>query len=287
MDERKLFQDADKVWYTYSDVLARLKAVGAHDCDMLFVHTDIMFGIPAREIKRREYLDALSEALISLKVPTLLLPTFTFSFPNHEVYDVKNSKTSMGVLLEHMRKRPETVYRTLDPLLSISIIGKNAELFHGLGHDSLGENSAFERIHKQGGAKFLIFGGEFGESLTYVHHVEKMLEVPYRYDQSFIGTIIDGEGREYESTQSIHTACGGVLPRCFYEIEEDMVASGSMKRARLGDGKLVCVDEAEVYDEIVRRIGENGSYFLEKPFTFEDLKHEYKYGRNGEKVTHC
>ncbi|MDO5111465.1 MAG: AAC(3) family N-acetyltransferase [Clostridia bacterium] len=285
--ERKLFEDADKICYTDADVLSRLKAVGAHDCDMLFVHTDIMFGIPNRDMKRREYLDALSEVLLSLNVPTLLLPTFTFSFPNHEVYDVRSSKTSMGVLLEHMRKRSEVVYRTLDPLLAVSVIGRGAGAFYDLGRDSLGENSAFDRVHQNGGAKFLIFGGELGESLTYVHHVEKMLDVPYRYDQPFTGRVIDADGREYETTQSIHTACGGVQPCNFYHFEEDLADRGLLRRERLGDSKVICVEEAVVYREVAAKLAQNMSYFLGQPFTEADLRHEYKYGRNGEKVTHC
>lgn len=284
---QELFVASDGSVLTAGTVLDKLRAVGAEDCEILYVHSELMFGTPCHGLKRKELLQALSEVFLELHVKTLLLATYTFSFANHEPYDVNNSKTSMGVLLEYMRKLPQVVCRSEDPLLSVALIGEDKELLKDLPHHSLGADSVFDRIHRNGKAKFLIFGGEMGESLTCIHHVEKMLNVPYRYDQYFTGTIIAADGSEREETWSIQTACGGVLPRNFYEIEEDLVAQGRMKREKLGDGKVACVDEAVFYQAVVDRIGRNGCYFLKKPYTPADLTHEYKYGKNGERVTHC
>lgn len=283
----EMYQSAGGSWVTAGEIRDKLLEVGAADCDTLFVQTEIMFGIPSRKLKRKELLGLLSDILLSLGVKSLILATFTYSFANHEPYDVKESKTSMGALLEYMRKLPEVSYRTEDPLLSFTVIGEGKEQFYDLEHRSLGPGSAFDRLHNQKNVKFLMFGGEFGESFTYVHHVEKMLEVPYRYDQSFTGEIIDADGNTRTETWSIHTACGGIEPRCFYDLEEELVAAGIMKRARLGDGKLSCVPEAEVYQAITDKIRENPTFFLVRPYTEEDLVHEYKYGKNGERVTHC
>ena len=283
----QLFQASNGDWVTAGELRQKLTEVGADDCDILFIQTEIMFGMMNRQIKRREMLNILSEILLDLKVKTLALATFTYSFPNNEDYDVANSKTSMGALLEHMRKLPQAVYRTEDPLLSITLIGEDVEAFHTLSHQSLGPDSAFDVLHRQKNVKFLMFGGEFGESFTYVHHVEKMLEVPYRYDQSFSGNIIAASGETRTETWRIHTACGGILPRCFFDLEEELVAAGCMKRASVADGKVTCVSEPEVYQAIVDKIRENPCFFLEKPYTEEDLVHEYKYGKNGERVTHC
>lgn len=283
----ELFRASDGGRITASDIFSALQSVGAHECDALFVQTDISFGQLSRDIRRQELLQLLSEVLFALKVPTLLFPTFTFSFPNHQTYDVLNSKTSMGALIEYMRKLPEASYRTLDPLLSITVMGKNAELFYHLPHNSLGPGSSFDVIHHMSNAKFLMFGGEFGESFTYVHHVEKMLDVPYRYEQIFTGTVIGYDGVSRTETWSLHTACGGIVPRNFYYFEEYLTDAGYMKKTKLGDSKIVCVSERDVYREIKNMILQNPYYFLEHPYTAEDLIHEYKYGKNGEPVTHC
>lgn len=285
--ELQLFQSADGRWTTAGELAEKLRGVIGDDCQRLFVQTDIMFGMPNRQLKRKELLGVLSELLLSLPVKTLVLATFTYSFANHQPYDVENSKTSMGVLLEYMRKLPQAVYRTEDPLLSMTLLGEDYEPLHHLSHRSLGPGSAFDLLHQAEGVKFLMFGGAFGESFTYVHHVESMLDVPYRYDQPFTGEIITPDGQTRTETRVIHTACGGVTPRCFPELEEELVSGGQMKRTAVADGKIVCVSEPDVYRAITEKIAATPCYFLERPYTQADLTHSYQYGKNGEPVTHC
>lgn len=283
----KLFQGSDGNWITPEDILDTLKKIGVQDCEVLFIQMDIVFGRPNRNIRKKELLQILADIFLELKIPTILLPTFTFSFPNNQIYDVNHSKTSMGVLIEYMRKLPQVSYRTLDPLLSLAVLGKSADNFYHLPHNSLGPGSAFDRIHHMKNVKFLMFGGEFGESFTYVHHVEKMLDVPYRYDQIFAGLIKGYDGITREESWTIHTACAGIKPRNFYYFEDYLIQKGFMKKAYLGDGKVVCVSETDVYREIENMLIQNPYYFLERPYTDTDLVHEYKYGKNGELVTHC
>jgi len=283
----KLFKNNDGEWSTYGDVLEKLKGIGSSECDLLFIHTDIMFGVPSRGMKRKEYLDALYHILLDLGVSTLVLPAFTYSFCNHESFDVLNSKTSMGVLNEFIRKQPD-VRRSLDPLLSMVVTGRRDNIFDGdLGHHSLGEGSGFDRIHKTRQVKFLCFGAEFSEYFTYVHYVEKMLDVPYRFDMPFTGTIIDYERREYEDTHYMHTGCGGVNPMPFYHFKEFLINNEMMKVDRLGDAEITCVSEEDAYREISGKLHADINYFLERPFTQADLTHEYTFGKNDERVMHC
>jgi aminoglycoside 3-N-acetyltransferase len=282
-----LFKNTDGVWSTYSDVLERLKSVGASECDLLFVHTDIMFGIPSKELKRKEYLDALYNIFLDLGVGTLVFPAFTYSFCNHESFDVRNSRTDMGVLNEYIRKQPN-VKRSLDPLLSMIVTGKQGDIFDGdLGHHSLGEGGGFDRIHHTPDVNFLFLGAEFSEYFTYVHYVEKMMNVPYRFDMPFTGTIIDYDGNAYEDTHYIHTGCGGVTPAPFYHFKEHLLCNGMMRTARLGDAEITCLSEEDAYREIKGKLQENIHYFLERPFAPADLTHEYTFGKKNERVMHC
>ena len=190
-----------------------LHEVGADDCDILFVHTEVAFGIPNKTLGRKGYLEALYDILRELSVGTLIFPAFTYSFCNGEDYDVRNSRTSMGALIEHIRKKPEAK-RSLDPLLSLVAVGERTDLVEGPpGENALGPGSGFDRLHQAGGVKFLFFGADFDEYFTYVHHIEKVLEVPYRYDQPFSGRIIDYDGNSMYHTHFIHTKCGGYTLR--------------------------------------------------------------------------
>ena len=169
--------------------------MGADACEILFVHTALLFGRPNRALGRKGYLQALYEVLLDLQVPTLVFPAFSYSFANHENYDVRRSRTSMGALVEYIRTRPE-VCRSLDPLLSLSVAGARTDLTAGrpTGH-SFGPDSGFDRLHRAGNVKFLFLGADFAEHFTYIHYIEKVLEVPYRFDMFFTGNITGHDGQ--------------------------------------------------------------------------------------------
>lgn len=287
MENVDLFQGHDGQWVSANELTDTLYGIGAADCELLVVQTGTEFGMPHPSLKRKDYLARLYEVLRELHVPTLAIPVFSFSFCNHEDYDVQNSKTYLSALSEYVRKRPEAK-RSMDPLLSMVAIGEKQNIFDGdLGKNSLGESSAFDRIHHTEHVKFLCYGSDFSKYFTYVHYVEKMLQVPYRFDMEFRGKIIDEQGNATESTHYIHTACGGVVPSPFPYLRDTMVKEGTMEAEKIGDTELICVSEENIYREIVKQLESNIYYFLARPFTQEDLIHEYQYGKNGERVTHC
>ena len=286
MSSIPVFKDINNNWYTEADIIEGLKSIEADKCDILFVHTDVAFGMPNVDLKRKQYLDALYNSLLALNVGTLIFPSFTYSFCNNENYDVRNSKTSMGALIEHIRKK-DGVKRSLDPVLSMIAMGKNENSVEGdVGNHSLGKNSVFNRLHNCDNVKFLFFGADFTEYFTYVHYVEKMLEVPYRFDKEFSGKIIDYDGNEYEDIHYIHTQCGGVKLKNYQQMKEELIADNKLKTAKIGNSEIAAISEADAYNAIYNRISKNINSFVE-PFTEKDLTHEYTFGKNGERVTHC
>ena len=84
----ELIFDANMNAYTDYDLRETLKSVGACDCNILFVHSDVMFGTLAKGLKRKEYLQCLYDALASNNVEHIVVPSFTYSFCNNEVFDV-------------------------------------------------------------------------------------------------------------------------------------------------------------------------------------------------------
>jgi aminoglycoside 3-N-acetyltransferase len=281
-----LFRDNKKKLYTLNDVIDALKSVHANECDILFVHTDVAFGTLNPEIRRKEYLHYLYEALQALNVGTIVLPAFTFSFCNNEIYDMKNSRTLMGALNEYIRIQPGVV-RTRDPLLSMIIFGKEKNMFENIGKSSLGKDSAYDILHKHENVKFLFFGAEIGECFTFVHYVEEMLKVPYRFHMAFTGDIIDTSGHMYKDTYKIYTNCAGVKPACFYYFENYLLEQGFLKKVKLGEKPVTCISEKDAYSETIKKLNENINYFLEKPFSINDLVCEYTKGKNGERVISC
>ncbi|MDP1510653.1 AAC(3) family N-acetyltransferase [Paenibacillus ottowii] len=286
MKNIKLFKDHNEVWYTGEDILNKLKEVGAHECDVLFVHTDVAFGIINPGLKRKQYLGCLYEILQELNVGTLVFPAFTFSFCNKEIYDVKNSRTFMGALNEYIRNQPGVV-RSIDPILSMISAGDKANLFDHIGKNSLGINSAYDILHQQENVKFLFFGAEIGECFTYIHYVEDIMRVPYRFDMSFSGAIIDEEGNRFEDEYKLYAGCAGVKPACSYYFEDYLLENGLLQKTHMGNKPITCISEKDAYREIRKKIENDIHYFLEQPFTAEDLVHEYTKGKNGERIISC
>ncbi|TDL48489.1 AAC(3) family N-acetyltransferase [Paenibacillus dendritiformis] len=286
MNDMRLFKDSNGIWYTAKDILEKLKEVGAHECDVLFVHTDVAFGTINPELKRKQYLGCLYEILQELNVGTLVFPAFTFSFCNKEIYDVKNSRTSMGALNEYIRNQPGVV-RSIDPILSMIAVGDKANMFEKVGKSSLGINSGYDILHQQENVKFLFFGAEIGECFTYIHYVEDIMRVPYRFDMPFSGTIIDAEGNKFEDEYKLYAGCAGVKPACSYYFEDYLLENGFLQKTHIGNKPITCISAKDAYREIRKKIENDIHYFLEQPFIAEDLVHEYTKGKNGERITSC
>ncbi len=282
-----LFYDADNTIYSIEDVKRALIETGAADCETLFIHSDVMFGRPAPGFKRKEYLSTLYEIVADLGVNNLIIPTFTYSFCNNEDYDIAKSKTSMGAFNEYARKL-DGRYRTDDPLLSVSVPLDLKNKFDHVSEHSLGNGSALDIIHQMDGVKFLFFGAEMADCFTYVHYVEKMMDVPYRFDMAFEGNVIYPDGRTVHRHQSIHTQCYGVkLPPKYCYFEDEMEEKGYLKKKRIADKYIACLSENDVYREIQQHIEKDINYYLEVPFKEEDLIHQYTYSTENGRITHC
>lgn len=283
----KLFIDANGKEFGAEDIDLALRATGAMDCETLFIHSDVMFGKPAEGFRRKEYLNVLYSIITNLGVKRIIIPTFTYSFCNHEDYDILNSKTFMGAFNESVRKRDDQ-FRTDDPLLSVSVPQTMKKEFEKISHHSLGEGSSLDIIHHMKNVKFLFFGAEMAECFTYVHYVEKMMGVPYRFDMRFSGNVIYPDGRTIEREQFIYTQCyGAKLPMKYVYFENEMEDKGILKKTRLGDKFISCISEKDAYREIESKISENIDYYLEEPFVESELKHIYTYNTENGRITHC
>ncbi len=286
-----LFLDNDGVGYNEDDIYKSLLAVGAGDCETLFLHSDIMLGIPAKGFRRREYVSTLYNAIDRLGVKNLIVPTFTYSFCNGEDYDVLNSPTSMGALNEFIRKLPDR-YRTLDPLLSLSVPNNlksqfiiNLDKTNNGGGYSLGEDSGLDKLHKMGGVKFLFLGARLYDCFTYLHYVECMRDIPYRFNMPFTGKIIDEDGKFFYTTQYIHTACTGVSLREDERFENYLTEKGFLRKVRLGNSFVSTISETDAYREINNALSQDIYYFLNEPPM--QMEHKYTYDSSKGRITHC
>jgi len=274
MKDTTLFRAREDV--TTSDLLRGLESVGAADCQLLYLHSELSFGKPNPALGKTGLLEAVLETILELGVPTLVVPTFTFSFCNGVAYDAKQSRSKMGALNEYIRRLPQAE-RSNDPLMSSAVLGKDHQVVQNLGHHSIGEGCTFDKIRQLGNARFLFLGVGASKCFTYTHYVEERLHVPYRYDRPFTGTIIDGD-RQIEDTYQLYVRYHGVVPEPTGKFEDFLVQEGLMKKVTCGDNFISSIAEPIAYETIAGKIHDDANYFLGEPYPPErkDTRFELK-----------
>lgn len=262
MNEVNLFLAKDGSWVTNKSLLETLLSIEADKCDTLFIHTSLSFGQPNPQLKKSVLLCELLNVIKALGVKTICMPTFTFSFPNGLDYNPATSASRMGVLNEFFRKQ-EGVIRSVDPLMSVALMGEDTELVTGVGHVSCGENCTFDKLRHRDNVKFLFLGPKIGDCLTYMHYLEWLYGCDYRYNRVFRGNVvIDGKSsvEEYE----LFVRYNGVFATdASYKYEQIMYDNGTALITKCGDGTISIVDEKNASAEYKKCLESDPNYFVE------------------------
>ena len=262
MNEVNLFFAKNGQWVTNKSMLETLFSIGADKCDILYIHTALSFGQPNPQLKKSALLNELLNVIKALGVRTVCMPTFTFSFCNGLDYNPACSASRMGVLNEFFRKQ-EGVIRSADPLMSVALMGEDKDLVTGIGHVSCGENSTFDKLRHRDNVKFLFLGPKIGDCLTYMHYMEWLYSVDYRYNRIFRGNVTIGDKTTIEE-YALFVRYKSVLPNAAsYVYELKMYDNGTAYMASCGDGTISMVDEKSASIEYKKCLDENPYYFVE------------------------
>lgn len=279
MNEVNLFLSKEGTWVTNKTMLETLTSIGADQCDTLYIHTSLSFGTPNLLLKKKELLSEILNVIKNLGVKTICMPTFTFSFCNGLDYDPVKSPSRMGVLNEFFRKQ-DGVIRSNDPLMSVALMGEDKDLVTGIGHVSCGENSTFDKIRHRDNVKFLFLGPKIGDCLTYMHYLEWLYSVDYRYNRIFRG-VVNINGSSNVEEYSLFVRYNSVIPnKASYDYEQKMYDNGSALITKCGDGTISIVDEKSASAEYKKCLDTDPYFFVDfkndvfvKDKTFK-LEHE-------------
>ncbi len=177
--------------YVFDDIVAVLKRANINAGDTLMVHADLKtFGKLADIRNKSEYVDQFIRAFLTVlgKKGTLVVPTYSYSFCNHQIFDPETSPSHVGIFTEELRKRTNA-HRSLHPIFSVAAVGSKAkQLTTHLSKSSFGKGSIFHKLAQTNNAKYVIFGVNYF-ACTQQHYLEEILDVPYRYHKTFSGLI--------------------------------------------------------------------------------------------------
>lgn len=263
METIDLFLGREKTWLTNVDLYNVLCGLGANDCDVLFIHTALSFGTPNPQLKKKQILQAILDVIDALNVKTVCMPTFTFSFCNGENYDVSASASHMGVLNEYFRKQPDVI-RSIDPLMSVALKGEEKYLVENIGHASCGADSTYDMLHRRGkGVKFLMLGAKIGDCMTYMHYMEWLFSVDYRYERAFNGFVTIGD-RTYRDEYVFFARYKNVIANAnSYIYEQRLYDKNFAQITKFGDSTISIVGENEAVDEYFKCLQENSHFFVD------------------------
>jgi aminoglycoside 3-N-acetyltransferase len=243
------------------DLTNTLKEVGIGLGDKLFIHSDLRsFGKVNPQISKEEYLGAFVEVLINLvgKEGTIIMPTFSYSFCKGEIYNPKETLSTVGSLTEYFRQLPD-VMRTIDPIFSVATWGDNKESYMNVGFNCFGDKSIFKKIHDED-FKILFLGETF--DMTYLHFIEQSFGVPYRYIKKFTGKIkIDNKLKEYTFDYYVRD----LEQNSTYDLEriaDFLESKGVLKKASLGFSQIKVVGTRDVREKIIEELKENNKFLL-------------------------
>ena len=199
-----------KSTYTKKEIRDALHGIGIRAGDVVFGHSHIGFlGFPEGPRTPENAFQTILEAFLEVLGPegTLTVPTFTYSFSNGKSFDPDQTPSDCGIFTEMFRRLPDC-RRSEDPNISIAAIGKQAKyLTQKVPENAYGQDCFWERFYEQDGK---ICNINFDAGSTFVHWVERQMEVPYRFDKSFQGIFFKNGRQEIRrSTIWVRYLCAG------------------------------------------------------------------------------
>jgi len=236
--------------YSRRQLAEAIAATGVGAGDIVFSHGNIgFFGVPEEGRSPDVVFEVISGAFFDVLGPegTLVVPTFTYSFSQNQPFDYDNTPSDCGVFTEMVRTSPDSL-RSEDPNVSVCAIGAKAvELTRDVPENAYAPNSFFGRLLAANG---VICNLNFDAGSTFVHYVERCLEVPYRFDKAFDGTFVrDGlETRRRSVIWVRHLHPGTVAQfESFSELAKD---AGRFRTQRVGRGFVGAITASDTYELI-------------------------------------
>lgn len=238
--------------YSRADLVQGLRRIGLRHGSTVFSHSNIgFFGRPEGVRSSEELCQLVLDAFFEVLGPegTLVVPTFTYSFPQGQVFEPDVTPSNCGSFSEFVRKHTAS-RRSEEPNVSVAAIGPKApDLTVVSDSYAYGKESFFAKFYRASG---VIVNLNFDAGSTFLHYVERELSVPYRYDKTFRGTVCkNGEISEVESTLWVRDLASELTVAAFEAFDRLARESGKFVCAEVGRGQCGLITASAAF-ELVR-----------------------------------
>ncbi len=250
--------------YSSTNFKFALEKSGVKDGDTLFIHSNIgLFGMPENCNNKNEACELILNSIFSVigSKGTIVVPTYTYSFSKNEIFNYKQ-KSVCGIFSEFVRNHAISE-RTIDPMFSISALGYNSKsLTVDISNNSFDQNSFFSRFHQING-KICNFNLNAGS--TFVHYLERILEVDYRFDKEFSGVIIYKESRYNKKWITwVRNLNNLSTSPNFHQLTSEALNKNLFKKINVGNGYLGTISADDKFNLIKKKLPDCPYFLTEK-----------------------
>lgn len=192
---------------------------------------------------------------------TIICPTFSFYFIKEKKFNVNKSKSDLGYF-ENFFLRQKNVVRSIHPIYSVAIWGKNKKMINPCGVFSFGANSPFSNFLKYE-VKFLNIGIKWINTCTYLHHVEHLNGINHRFYKPTKGKIINNKKKITDVFYNPVRFMKLKSEKAEYKIEKHLRRKSFIKEI---DDKVYCssIKTKDVHDIALKILQKKPSYFMTK-----------------------
>ena len=190
---------------------------------------------------------------------TILVPTFNWDFCQGKTFDYYKTPCKTGSLGKIALKRDD-FKRTKHPIYSFAVWGKDKEELCARDYkSSFGIESPFTYCREKN-AKNIFIDVECQHSFTFVHYVEEMEGITYRYLKDFTADYIDENGVKTTRTYSMNVRdLSEDIFITIYPFEEDFKKIGASRRFTANGIPMKVIKMGDVYPIIADDVKNNRS----------------------------
>lgn len=228
----------------------------------ILLHSDILRIGMLDELSDRDTMCSRYEEVLEeiFADRTYLLPTFNYDFCRDGIYDVQNSPSQVGALTDYYRTR-YWAERTHTPVFHFCI-RHNKEFSLAPAKNCFGVTSTFAELVAHDGLVAIL--GPDLSCATFIHHVEEICNIQYRFLKTFDGAIIDGQERlPFKLVYRVRPLePPNAVVYDWKKIESDLVAHNLLRSFPVGRGELRIFRAAAVASYWYSAIANDPHYLL-------------------------
>lgn len=230
-----------------------------------FVHTDIS-QIDLRILRDRKYGNkpqtrAINYLIQRLNNEELWLPAYNYDFGKNKIFDPKLDGTSVGAINTEVLKMPNSI-RTYTPIYSSVGFGKILRPKIQNIYNPFNEDSEMHSLLSHD-ADVIFFGAKLN-SFTFIHYIEELNNIDYRYVKKIAGELYVDQKFYTASVELKVRPIGKYFSYDWEKIENDLIKDKIIRPLNEISNNTFAVSMADSLSYITKKLKSDPYYLLDR-----------------------